>query len=144
MLHSNRIFDEPAAALDALAQQAVFRNIEELRGRQSIVHVTHHIRSAIPADLVLCLKNGELVEQGVSANFLFEPRVRLTFYISTQTHWDLVSILGGFYRSLAQVQMPEAVLMASTPLSTPMDSSSCTPSDAGSDFSNDSGFFGKL
>jgi ATP-binding cassette subfamily B protein len=61
-----RIFDEPAAALDALAQKAIFQNIEELRGRQTIVHITHHLRSSISADLVLCLKDGELVEQGVS------------------------------------------------------------------------------
>lgn len=60
------MFDEPAAALDALAQQTIFQNIDDLRGKQSIVHVTHHIRSAVRADLVLCLKNGELVEQGVS------------------------------------------------------------------------------
>lgn len=62
-MHS--IFDEPAAALDALAQTAIFCNIEEMRGKQSIVHVTHHIRSAISADLILCLNDGELVEQGV-------------------------------------------------------------------------------
>lgn len=64
-----RVFDEPAAALDALAQQAIFQNIDDLRGKQSIVHVTHHIRSAVTADLVLCLKNGELVEQGVSVPY---------------------------------------------------------------------------
>ncbi|KAK9894874.1 P-loop containing nucleoside triphosphate hydrolase protein [Cystobasidium minutum MCA 4210] len=116
-----RIFDEPAAALDAHAQQAIFRNIEELRGKQSIVHVTHHIRSAISADLVLCLKNGELVEQG--------------------THYDLISISNGFYRSLAEVQMPEAVLMCSTPLTTPALSGISTPSDTCSDGSSDSGFF---
>lgn len=73
-----RIFDEPAAALDAHAQQAIFRNIEELRGKQSIVHVTHHIRSAISADLVLCLKNGELVEQGVSISLFVRRPVQAT------------------------------------------------------------------
>lgn len=61
-----RIFDEPAAALDALAAETIFRNIEELRGKQTILHVTHQLRSAVSADLILCLQNGRIVEQGVS------------------------------------------------------------------------------
>lgn len=108
-----RIFDEPAAALDPVAAETVFSNIDSLRGHQTIVHITHNIRSTMSADLILCLNNGEIVEQG--------------------SHGDLMRVEGGFYRKLALAQMPDLLAEGRTPLS--------TPSEIGSVGSEDSGFF---
>ena len=64
---NNRIYDEPAAPADPITAQAIFERIESMRGKQTVILITHHIRAAMKADLVLCLKKGELIEQGVSA-----------------------------------------------------------------------------
>ena len=98
------VFDDPAAPLDALAAEVIFRNIEEMRGKKTVLHITHHLRSVIGADQILCFDQGALVESG--------------------THQELMDRAGGYYRSLVVVQMPELL----EPRSVPVD----TPSEAGS------------
>jgi ATP-binding cassette subfamily B protein len=64
---SNRdilIFDEPAAALDPIAEMDQFLNIRErLKGRTAIL-ISHRVGFARMADKVLMMENGCIIEEG--------------------------------------------------------------------------------
>ncbi|PVF98443.1 P-loop containing nucleoside triphosphate hydrolase protein [Serendipita vermifera] len=58
--------DEPSAALDPRAEYDVFQRLRTLRGRKTTrIFITHRFGHLTKhADLILCLKKGELVEVG--------------------------------------------------------------------------------
>lgn len=59
------IADEPTAALDARAEQAVFATLRGLTGTSRItVLVTHRLANVRQADQILVLERGKLIEQG--------------------------------------------------------------------------------
>jgi ATP-binding cassette subfamily B protein len=79
------IFDEPAAALDPIAEMTQFKAIrEKIEGRTAIL-ISHRVGFARLADRIFVLDNGRLTESG--------------------THEDLMSLDGiyaGFFREQAQ------------------------------------------
>ena len=58
------ILDEPTASLDAIAEQEIYRQFDELRRERTTVFVSHRLSSATTADKILVLKNGRIVEEG--------------------------------------------------------------------------------
>lgn len=59
------VFDEPNAALDAKAEQKVFRLYEKITKERIGIMITHRLSTAVDADLILVLKDGELIELGI-------------------------------------------------------------------------------
>ncbi|MGF1470946.1 MAG: ATP-binding cassette domain-containing protein [Rubrobacteraceae bacterium] len=55
------ILDEPTSMLDAAGRREVLDRITKLRGRKTILHVTHHLEELLEADRVLVLNDGALV-----------------------------------------------------------------------------------
>lgn len=67
--------DEPTSALDPQSAQQVERRLTELKGKYTIVLVTHILRQAKRlADYVLFLYLGELVEHGPAEKVFTDPR----------------------------------------------------------------------
>jgi len=58
------VLDEPTAALDAFAENAVFNRFAELTQGRTTVFVTHRLSSVQMAHKILVLKDGRLVESG--------------------------------------------------------------------------------
>ena len=58
------ILDEPTASLDALAEQEVFRQFDELREGKTTVFVSHRLSSATLASKIVVLENGKIAEEG--------------------------------------------------------------------------------
>ena len=58
------ILDEPTAALDALAEQQIFKQFDELTTGKTSVFVSHRLSSATIADNIIVLEYGEIIEQG--------------------------------------------------------------------------------
>jgi ATP-binding cassette subfamily B protein len=79
------IVDEPTAALDAKAEERVFRQLRRLAddGR-TIVLITHRMASVRHADLVHVLHEGRLVESGTPAELLAAPGGRFRELYETQ------------------------------------------------------------
>ena len=58
------ILDEPAAALDAVAEAALYRQFAELRRGRTALLISHRLGSARMADRILVLQRGRIVEEG--------------------------------------------------------------------------------
>ncbi len=64
------ILDEPTASLDALAEQEVFREFDELRKDKTTIFVSHRLSSATMATKVVVLENGRIEEEGTHEELL--------------------------------------------------------------------------
>ncbi len=58
------ILDEPTASLDALAEQQIFKQFEELTDNKTSVFVSHRLSSATTADKIIVLEYGQIIEEG--------------------------------------------------------------------------------
>ncbi len=77
------ILDEPTAALDALAEQAIFNQFAELASGKISIFVSHRLSSAVTADKIVVLKNGGISEIGTHEE-LMERRGDYHLLFSTQ------------------------------------------------------------
>lgn len=58
------ILDEPTASLDAIAEQEIFNQFDNLRQDKTTIFVSHRLSSATTADNILVIDGGVLAEQG--------------------------------------------------------------------------------
>lgn len=58
------IFDEPAAALDPMAEAALYDQISKMLKKRTALLISHRLGSARMADRILVLKDGRIVEEG--------------------------------------------------------------------------------
>ncbi len=64
------ILDEPTAALDPLAEAALYERYHELAENQTAVFISHRLSSTQFCDRVVFLKEGEIVETGTHASLM--------------------------------------------------------------------------
>ena len=77
------LLDEPAAALDALAEQALFERLSELVAGRSVLMISHRFSTVRLAHTIIVMRDGRITEAG--------------------THEELMN-LGGTYAELFRVQ----------------------------------------
>ena len=78
------ILDEPASALDAKAEAAVYEHFARMAEASTVLLISHRLGSCRIADRILVLREGALVEQG--------------------THAELLLAAGGEYAALYRLQ----------------------------------------
>ncbi|GJE87099.1 lipid A export ATP-binding/permease protein MsbA [Phanerochaete sordida] len=65
------VVDEPSSALDPAAEHALFERLRAMRAGKTMVFVTHRFQHLTRhADLILCMKDGELVETGTHTELM--------------------------------------------------------------------------
>jgi ABC-type multidrug transport system fused ATPase/permease subunit len=64
------ILDEPTSALDPQHERHLVETLVTLRGRRSIVLVTHRLESVVPCDRIFVMEAGRIVEEGAHAELL--------------------------------------------------------------------------
>ena len=80
------VLDEPTAALDPLAEQAVYeRFIERSAGRTSVL-ISHRLSSVRTCDRILVLDNGRIVEDGDHETLLAKDGLYAQFF-KAQAQW---------------------------------------------------------
>lgn len=78
------VFDEPAASLDPFAELSLYQSLAKLSEGKITIMISHRLSSCVDADLILVMRNGEVVEQG--------------------THDELMDV-GGYYSSMFLSQL---------------------------------------
>jgi ATP-binding cassette subfamily B protein len=58
------ILDEPSSALDPISEYEVFENMLKACAGKTVIFVSHRLSSAIMADKIYMLENGEIIEEG--------------------------------------------------------------------------------
>lgn len=58
------VFDEPTAALDAIAEDNLYRNFNEISKNKTVLFISHRLSSTKFCDQIIYLSNGTIVEQG--------------------------------------------------------------------------------
>ncbi len=58
------ILDEPTASLDAIAEQEIFNQFDNLSKDKTTIFVSHRLSSATVASKILVIEYGELIEEG--------------------------------------------------------------------------------
>lgn len=58
------IFDEATSALDALSEKEVLTQVEKLRQGRTVLMIAHRLSAVRKADMILVMKNGNIVEYG--------------------------------------------------------------------------------
>ncbi len=64
------VLDEPTAALDPLAENAVYQNYNEMSAGKTSVFISHRLASCRFCDRILCLDGGRIVESGTHAELM--------------------------------------------------------------------------
>ena len=64
------ILDEPTAALDAIAEQEIYSQFDNLRKDKTTIFVSHRLSSATVADKILVIENGRLIEEGTHSELM--------------------------------------------------------------------------
>lgn len=58
------VLDEPTAALDPDAEQGILEHVQEIRGKQAVLLISHRFGSVRIADHILVLDRGHILEEG--------------------------------------------------------------------------------
>jgi ABC-type multidrug transport system fused ATPase/permease subunit len=65
------VVDEPSSAMDPAGEYELFKNLREARKGKTTILITHRFAHLTKhADVILCMKDGRLVEQGTHAELL--------------------------------------------------------------------------
>lgn len=82
------VLDEPTAALDALAEDRLYRSFNDMIGDKTAVYISHRLSSTRFCDVIAMFKDGEMVEYGTHEELLAKNgayaemfRVQAQYYV---------------------------------------------------------------
>jgi ABC-type multidrug transport system fused ATPase/permease subunit len=79
--------DEPTAALDPLAEVAIFRRFAELARDRTAVLVSHRLGMARLADRIVVLEHGRIIEEGTHDDLVADPTSEYAAMWEAQARW---------------------------------------------------------
>lgn len=78
------IMDEPTANIDADAEAEIFKNLNELYRRKSLIFISHRFSTVRTANDIFVMKRGELVERGTHEQLIAIPNGTYASYFNLQ------------------------------------------------------------
>lgn len=85
------LLDEPTGALDKDSEARLIERLVGLKGRKTVVMVTHRVAPALQADSIVMLEHGAVIEHGEVGRLLAEPDSRLSRWIAQTQHMEGVA-----------------------------------------------------
>ena len=79
--------DEPTAALDPLAEVAIYRRFADLAATRTTILVSHRLGMARLAKRIVCLEHGQVVEDGRHDDLVARPGSRYAEMWEAQARW---------------------------------------------------------
>lgn len=64
------ILDEPSSALDPISEYEMFENMMKACADKTVMFISHRLSSAVMADKIYLLEQGEIIEQGTHAELM--------------------------------------------------------------------------
>ncbi|MGN1021863.1 MAG: ATP-binding cassette domain-containing protein [Lachnospiraceae bacterium] len=66
LLHDSDLYllDEATSNIDAASEEAIMDAVKALRGKKTIILITHRLANAVEADRIYCMENGQVTESG--------------------------------------------------------------------------------
>ena len=64
------ILDEPSSALDPIAESEMYSNMMKMGENKGMIFISHRLSSAVSADKIYMLENGEVIEQGTHSELM--------------------------------------------------------------------------
>lgn len=64
------VLDEPSSALDPIAEHQMFENMIRATDGRSVIFISHRLSSAVLADRVYMMEDGEIIESGTHAELM--------------------------------------------------------------------------
>lgn len=64
------ILDEPTAALDPIAEEAIFNDFHQLYNEKTCIFISHRLYSCKVCDFILVLSKGRAVQKGTHKDLL--------------------------------------------------------------------------
>lgn len=81
-----KILDEPTAALDAIQEQYIYRQFQQLYSDITTILITHRLGAIISSDCIFVLEDGRIVESGTHSFLMQQNGYYKTMYES-QRSW---------------------------------------------------------
>ena len=66
------ILDEPSSALDPISEYEMFENMMKACADKTVMFISHRLSSAVNADIIYLLENGEIIERGTHMELMAE------------------------------------------------------------------------
>lgn len=74
------ILDEPTSAVDALTEARIFNALNEFSKGKTVFLISHRLSTLKHADLIITIKDGQVVEQGTHQSLLEEDNIYASLY----------------------------------------------------------------
>jgi len=81
------VLDEPTSSLDAMAEQAVFRNFRQLASGRTALLISHRFSSIRMADHIYVLKGGKIIEGGTHKELICHGRTYTRLFEAQAQHY---------------------------------------------------------
>ena len=81
-----KILDEPTAALDPLAESALYEMFQEISRKSTTITISHRLASARQTDIIFVIDKGRVCGQG-SHEFLYENNSLYRQMYDSQRSW---------------------------------------------------------
>lgn len=81
------IMDEPTAALDALAEEKIYRDLDEISKDKTLIFISHRLASTRFCDKIMLLDGGKITEYGTHEELLNQDGLYKEMYESQRKYY---------------------------------------------------------
>ena len=81
------IMDEPTAALDALAEEKIYRDLEKISQGKTLIFISHRLASTRFCDRIMLLDGGRIREKGSHEELLAKNELYKEMYESQRKYY---------------------------------------------------------